>query len=191
MEYFKHFKYQIFFFRVHDFITLSSTKALFAVHKYFKETFSVTCSYSQKIYLSRFTRLFLKVKQKQFPQHAMHSFFIISIFMWKEKNVLQINLECGQHCSIDKVLHTIQKMCSQPGLRLRLAGDCEDDRWGSTSQNRKTAILLLGQNNLERRHLSGTLLGSLRDEWEARHSLKDCNSTNMTVEIHRYISKIK
>lgn len=101
---------------MHDFITLSSTKALFAVHKYFKETFSVTCSYSQKIHWSRFTRLFLKVKQKQFPQHAMHSFFIISIFMWKEKNVLQINLECGQHCSIDKVLHTIQKMCSQPGL---------------------------------------------------------------------------
>lgn len=81
MEYFEHFKYQIFF-RVHDFITLSSTKALFAVHKYFKETFSVTCSYSQKIYLSRFTRfLKKKVKQKQFPQHAMHSFFIISIFM--------------------------------------------------------------------------------------------------------------
>lgn len=177
---------------MHNFITLSSTKALFAVHKYFKETFSITCSYLQTIYLSRFTRfLKKKVKQKQFPQHAMHSFFYYLHFHVKRKK-----------CSTDKsgmwsALQHWQSSAHNPEnvqptrSALRLAGDCEDDRWGSTSQNRKTAILLLGQNNLERRHLSGTLLGSLRDEWEARHSLKDCNSTNMTVEIHRYISKIK
>lgn len=61
---------------------------------------------------------FLKLNKKSFHSMPCTLFYYLHFHVKRKKCSTDAcrNWECGQHCSIDKVLHTIQKMCSQPGL---------------------------------------------------------------------------